>query len=254
MHPILFEIPRIEFLNWVIGPIPIRLYGLMIGLGFLLGIYLAARQAKKEGVNPDRVLDLGVYMLLTAIVGSRLLFVLTNLQEFADKPAGGLRALERRTCVLRRAACGRARRHLVRAEARPPGLEDRRHHGAFDRARPGLRQAGLFLCRLLLRRALQRPGLHHLQRSPFSGTLERAALPHPVDGIRGQSPHLRSAAPASSYEEVRRPAVLALCAAVRRHAFHPSSSSGAMRCGDCTSAVSSPRPRSLRSACSSLCS
>jgi len=86
MHPILFEIPRIEFLNWVIGPIPIRLYGLMIGLGFIIGIYLAARQAKKEGVNPDRVLDLGVYMLLTAIVGSRLLFVLTNLQEFAGKP------------------------------------------------------------------------------------------------------------------------------------------------------------------------
>jgi len=86
MHPILFEIPRIEFLNWVIGPIPIRLYGLMIGLGFIIGIYLAARQAKKEGVNPDRVLDLGVYMLMTAIVGARLLFVLTNLQEFAGKP------------------------------------------------------------------------------------------------------------------------------------------------------------------------
>jgi len=86
MHPILFEIPRIEFLNWVIGSIPIRLYGLMIGLGFIIGITLAARQAKKEGVNTDRVLDLGVYMLLMAIVGSRLLFVLTNLREFADKP------------------------------------------------------------------------------------------------------------------------------------------------------------------------
>jgi phosphatidylglycerol---prolipoprotein diacylglyceryl transferase len=86
MHPILFEIPRIEFLNWTLGPIPIRLYGLMIGLGFIIGIFLAARQAKKEGVNPNRVLDLGVYMLLTAIVGSRLLFVLTNLGEFGAKP------------------------------------------------------------------------------------------------------------------------------------------------------------------------
>jgi len=86
MHPILFEIPRIEFLNWIIGPIPIRLYGLMIGLGFIIGIFLAARQAKKEGVNPDRILDLGVYVLLAAIVGSRILFVLTNLQEFAAKP------------------------------------------------------------------------------------------------------------------------------------------------------------------------
>ncbi len=86
MHPILFEIPRMEFLNWVLGPIPIRLYGLMIGLGFVLGIFLAARQAKKEGVNPDRVLDLGVYVLLAAIVGARALFVLTDLHEFAGKP------------------------------------------------------------------------------------------------------------------------------------------------------------------------
>ena len=86
MHPILFEIPRIEFLNWVIGPIPIRLYGLMIGLGFIIGVFLAARRAKKEGINPDRVMDLGVYVLLSAIVGSRILFVLTNLGAFAANP------------------------------------------------------------------------------------------------------------------------------------------------------------------------
>jgi phosphatidylglycerol---prolipoprotein diacylglyceryl transferase len=86
MHPILFEIPKIVFGNWAFGPIPIRLYGLMIGLGFIIGVTLAARQAKKEGVSPERVTDLGVYMLLTAIVGSRILFVLTNLHEFADKP------------------------------------------------------------------------------------------------------------------------------------------------------------------------
>lgn len=86
MHPILFEIPPIEFLDWVIGPIPIRLYGLMIGLGFIIGVYLAAWQAKKEGVNADRVIDLGVYMLLTALVGSRLLFVLTELKHFTANP------------------------------------------------------------------------------------------------------------------------------------------------------------------------
>src|SRR5512141_77318 len=86
MHPILFEIPRFEIFNWIIGPVPIRLYGLMIGLGFVLGILLAARQAKKEGLNSDRIMDLGVYLLLSAIVGARILFVLTDLHEFADNP------------------------------------------------------------------------------------------------------------------------------------------------------------------------
>jgi phosphatidylglycerol:prolipoprotein diacylglycerol transferase len=86
MHPILFEIPRIEFGDWVLGPIPIRLYGLMIGVGFLLGVWLASRTAKKEGLNPDRFLDMGIWLLLAAIVGSRLLYVLVNLQEFRANP------------------------------------------------------------------------------------------------------------------------------------------------------------------------
>ena len=86
MHPILFEIPIIDFGNWVLGPIPIRMYGLMIGIGFLISMYLASRQARKEGLDPDRILDMGVYLLLAAIVGSRILYVLTNLQEFAGNP------------------------------------------------------------------------------------------------------------------------------------------------------------------------
>jgi phosphatidylglycerol:prolipoprotein diacylglycerol transferase len=86
MHPILFEVPRLEFLGWVIGPIPLRIYGLLIGLGFVISIFLAARRGKKEAVNPDRILDLGVFVLLAAIVGSRVLFVLTDLGEFAVKP------------------------------------------------------------------------------------------------------------------------------------------------------------------------
>jgi len=86
MHPILFELPRIDFGNWVLGPIPIRMYGLMIGIGFLISMFLASRQARKEGIDPDRILDMGVYLLLAAIVGSRILYVLTSLQEFARNP------------------------------------------------------------------------------------------------------------------------------------------------------------------------
>ncbi len=86
MHPILFEIPQIDLGNWVIGPIPIRMYGLMIGCGFLLAIYLASRRARKEGLNPELVLDMGIYLLLAAIIGSRALYVLTSWQEFSRNP------------------------------------------------------------------------------------------------------------------------------------------------------------------------
>ncbi|HAR46066.1 MAG: prolipoprotein diacylglyceryl transferase [Nitrospirae bacterium GWC2_57_13] len=82
MHPILFEIP--EFFG--IGPLPLRMYGLMIGIGFLLAITLASQRARKEGVSPDRILDMGVYLLLAAIIGSRVLYVLINLEEFSRNP------------------------------------------------------------------------------------------------------------------------------------------------------------------------
>jgi len=82
MHPILFEIPKIDLGGWTIGPIPIRMYGLMIGLGFLVAVWLASRRAKKEGIDPERIMDMGVYLLLAAIIGSRLFYVLVNFQEF----------------------------------------------------------------------------------------------------------------------------------------------------------------------------
>jgi phosphatidylglycerol---prolipoprotein diacylglyceryl transferase len=82
MHPILFEIPKIDLGSWTIGPIPIRMYGLMIGMGFLVAVWLASRRAKKEGIDPERILDMGVYLLLAAIIGSRVFYVLVNLQEF----------------------------------------------------------------------------------------------------------------------------------------------------------------------------
>jgi len=86
MHPILFEIPKIDLGGWTIGPIPIRMYGLMIGIGFLVAVWLASRRAKKEGLDPDRIIDMGVYLLLAAIIGSRLLYVLVNLPEFTRNP------------------------------------------------------------------------------------------------------------------------------------------------------------------------
>ena len=86
MHPILFEIPQFEIGPWLIGPLPVRMYGLMIGIGFILGMYLASKQAKKERVNPDRILDMGIYLFLAAIVGSRAAYVLINMQEFSWNP------------------------------------------------------------------------------------------------------------------------------------------------------------------------
>jgi phosphatidylglycerol---prolipoprotein diacylglyceryl transferase len=76
MHPILIRI----------GPLTIHTYGFMIATGFLIALYLAVSQAKKEGISSDRIMDLGFYILLAAIVGSRLLFVLINADNYLRNP------------------------------------------------------------------------------------------------------------------------------------------------------------------------
>jgi phosphatidylglycerol:prolipoprotein diacylglycerol transferase len=76
MHPVLFKI----------GPLTIHTYGVLVAAGFLLGIALAVRQARKEGIPSDKILDLGFYVLLAAIIGSRLFFVVINAGHYLKNP------------------------------------------------------------------------------------------------------------------------------------------------------------------------
>lgn len=69
--------------------IPLRIYGygLMLVLGFLLGIYLARRRARRAGESPDDVTHCGLLALLGGIVGSRAAYVMQHWQsQFARDP------------------------------------------------------------------------------------------------------------------------------------------------------------------------
>ncbi len=54
-------------------------YGLMMVVGFALGLWRASRISKKRyGIEPDRVYDMALTLLISGIVGSRIVFVLIN--------------------------------------------------------------------------------------------------------------------------------------------------------------------------------
>jgi phosphatidylglycerol:prolipoprotein diacylglycerol transferase len=76
MHPILFHIGRLTLYS----------YGFMIAVGIMVGLFLARRQAAREGIDQDKIIDITFYILLAALIGSRLLFVLMNFREYADNP------------------------------------------------------------------------------------------------------------------------------------------------------------------------
>jgi phosphatidylglycerol---prolipoprotein diacylglyceryl transferase len=67
-------------------PFSLHTYGVLIAVGFVVGIVLAVRQARREGVDPNLVLDLSFWILIAAIVGSRLVYVIVNAEEYLAHP------------------------------------------------------------------------------------------------------------------------------------------------------------------------
>lgn len=41
-----------------LGPLSVHWYGIIIGLGAMLGLYLATQECKRRGISPDVLVDL----------------------------------------------------------------------------------------------------------------------------------------------------------------------------------------------------
>lgn len=65
-----------------VGPLAIRWYGLLIAAGVLVGSIVTLRYAARRGLNPEKLLDMAVWLVLAGIVGARLVYVLTSPSAF----------------------------------------------------------------------------------------------------------------------------------------------------------------------------
>jgi phosphatidylglycerol:prolipoprotein diacylglycerol transferase len=64
MHPILFEL----------GPLKLSFYGLMLAISFFLGMHLAERGARAEGIPVKRIERLSWWIIVSAVLGARFLY------------------------------------------------------------------------------------------------------------------------------------------------------------------------------------
>jgi phosphatidylglycerol:prolipoprotein diacylglycerol transferase len=62
--------------------LPLHAYGLLIATGFIAGIWLAQREARRRGQDADRLADLAFWILLSALAGSRVFFILVNWGDY----------------------------------------------------------------------------------------------------------------------------------------------------------------------------
>jgi phosphatidylglycerol:prolipoprotein diacylglycerol transferase len=70
-----------------LGPISVHWYGILLAIGFLVGLWTASRRGLREGIVPDRILDAGVWLIVGSVVGARFFFVVSYWDEsFAGRP------------------------------------------------------------------------------------------------------------------------------------------------------------------------
>ena len=63
--------------GFFLGPIHVRFYGIILMLGAIAGAWLATREARRRGIDPEIVWDLLTYLLIGGIIGARLWHILT---------------------------------------------------------------------------------------------------------------------------------------------------------------------------------
>ena len=77
MYPRLFEI----------GPVTLYTYGLLLAAAYLLGLKLAMVRAARRGLDGARILDLGIYIIISALVGAKLMLLVVDFRYFSQNPA-----------------------------------------------------------------------------------------------------------------------------------------------------------------------
>lgn len=72
MHPVVFYIFKF----------PIHSYGLLLAASFITGILFSGHLAKKRSLDPNVISDSGFWIIISAILGSRIYYVFLHFEEF----------------------------------------------------------------------------------------------------------------------------------------------------------------------------
>jgi phosphatidylglycerol:prolipoprotein diacylglycerol transferase len=86
MYPRLFTIPSFELLGRTLGPFTLHTYGVLLALAFVAGLWVVSRQARKTSLDPGRVTDLAVYVLIAGLLGAKALLFAIEWRYYTSNP------------------------------------------------------------------------------------------------------------------------------------------------------------------------
>lgn len=76
MHPVLFEL----------GGWPVYSYGVLLAAAYLAGLQMAVVRARHAGLDAAKVMDFGIYLIIAALVGAKLMLVVVDFSYFKANP------------------------------------------------------------------------------------------------------------------------------------------------------------------------
>jgi phosphatidylglycerol:prolipoprotein diacylglycerol transferase len=82
MYPKLFDLPDLP----VVGPAAVYTYGVLLAAAYLIGLKVAMVRARHRGLDPTRVMDLGIYIIIAALVGAKLMLLVVDFGHFTRNP------------------------------------------------------------------------------------------------------------------------------------------------------------------------
>jgi phosphatidylglycerol:prolipoprotein diacylglycerol transferase len=69
-----------------IGGFTIPTYGFLLAIGYLVGLFTAVHYARKEGFDPNKMLDLGLLVALAALFGAKLFLIFQDFSFYLANP------------------------------------------------------------------------------------------------------------------------------------------------------------------------
>lgn len=79
-------LPYFQFISFKIGSINIQVWGLMVSLGILAALIVVYFLAKKRNLAYKKITDLAFWIILSALIGGRILFILAELKYYIAYP------------------------------------------------------------------------------------------------------------------------------------------------------------------------
>ena len=76
MHPVVFDFGRFT-IYW---------YGVLLAAAYLLGLQFALWRARHRGLDSQQVMDLGILVIVSALLGAKLLLLVVDFKQFTSGP------------------------------------------------------------------------------------------------------------------------------------------------------------------------